>query len=141
MGKARMSTKQVKCAAAEARARDDRETGFCPSGTNQEGLGGRMRGELSHLSGQRDARRRAGRAGEPGVEVGTAGGQHGAVRAEGPALHQHRHVAQLVLPPLLVQAAQHVGAVHRRLVGEHRVLTQPHSASGAASGGSERACF
>lgn len=40
--------------------------------------------------------------------------------AEAAALHHHGHVAQNVMPPLLVQALQDVSAVYGRLEGEHR---------------------
>lgn len=52
------------------------------------------------------------------LEVVAAGCQHGAVRAEAAALYRHRQITQCIAPPLLVEAAQDMGAVHRGLERE-----------------------
>lgn len=62
------------------------------------------------------------------VEVAAACCQHRAMGTESLALHKDSDVAQHVLLPLVIEAEQDVGAVHRGLIGKHCVLTHRHSA-------------
>lgn len=83
-------------------------------------------GGPAHLFWERNAALRLGRAQDPRVEVSAAGGQHSAVGAERPPLHEDGDVTQLILPALVVEAEQDVGAVHRGLIGKHRALPPRH---------------
>lgn len=74
---------------------------------------------LTYLIRQDDDGIAAGDTGDSGVEVVTAGGQDGAVGPKALVFHHHGHITQDVPLPLLIQAFQHVGTVHRRLKGEH----------------------
>lgn len=71
------------------------------------------------LIGKGDDGTLSGGLGDPAVEVFAARSQDGAVGPEAPVSRHHRHIAQDVPLPLLVQTLENVGAVHRRLKGEH----------------------
>lgn len=60
------------------------------------------------------------------VEVAAARSQHRAVGSEALALHQDSHITKDILLPLVIEAEQDVGAMHRGLVGKHRTLTHRH---------------
>lgn len=60
-----------------------------------------------------------GYTGDPTVKIFTTRSQDRAVGPKTPVFYHHRHIAQHVLLPLVIQTLKNMGAVYCRLKGEH----------------------